>query len=273
MKNDTIFLKKKTDFSYQLRLHKRALAAAVLAVLTAYLLSAATAIWWRPLSLPVLLPFFFLLAGAVYVRLLKKHFRELTTAQEWLFSGGFALTVFLLLGSLPLWGLQLPFRNMLAGAVSFLLPFVVVELWLVYASLSYEGAVPWQATAEDGVDFPSIYLTGLPVRFRIKPVPGHPSPGVVSFMASGKMTLGEVFQDMVQKQGQKGLPATPLRNEEDTPYTWIFYTNDMLIWNRFLDPKKSVQANGVRQNAIIYARPVPNEDVLNSSTNKKTIVQ
>jgi hypothetical protein len=201
------------------------------------------------------------------------HFRELTTAQEWLFSGAFAFTVFLLLGSLPLWGLQLPFRNMLAGAVSFLLPFVVVELWLAYASLSYEGAVPWQATAEDSVNFPSIYLTGMPVRFRIKPVPGHPSPGVVSFMASGKMKLGEVFQDMVQKQGQKGLPTTPLRDEESTPYTWVFYTSDMLIWNRFLNPAKSLPANGVRRNAIIYARPIPNADVPYSITTEQTIVQ
>jgi hypothetical protein len=273
MKNDTIFLKKKTDFFYQLRLHKRALTAAVLVVFAAYLLSAAAAFWLPSLSLPTVLPLFFLLAGAVHAWLLKKNFRELTTAQQWLFSGALALTVFLLLASLPLWGLHLSFRNMLAGAASFLLPFVVVELWLVYEGLNYEGVVPWQATAEEGVDFPSIYLTGLPVRFHIKSIPGHPSPGVVSFLASGKMTLGEVFQDMVQKQGQKGLPTTPLRDEESTPYTWVFYTSDMLIWNRFLNPAKSLPANGVRRNAIIYARPIPNADVPYSITTEQTIVQ
>ncbi len=273
MKNETLLLKRNPATNNDVGRDKKAVGIALVGVITAYLLFTAAAFWWPSLSLPAALSLFFLGAGVFHTWRLKQHSPSLASKQEWLFTTALAFIVLLLLSASVVWGLPLSFRNRLAGAGAFFLPFVLVELWLIYAAMSYEGAIPWQAKADGGNNFPSIYLNGLPVKFRIISEADKKALGPVSFLASGKIPLGEVFNDMVQKQGKKEGQFLSLLNDEDEPSAWIFYTNDMLIWNRVLNPAKSLRANGVRKNAVIYAQRVTDAAFIHPSPNEQTISQ
>ncbi len=260
MKNEKQFLKKNASLPHLFARHKGVVALDLLALVVAGLVVAALA-WRQPLLVPAtLLPLLLLPAGGLHAWLLVQRLPSVPSQQRWWFTVAMAAVVLVLIGSLAWWVADLPWRTGLAAAAAFLIPFVLTELWRLYAAISYEGAIPWQAPAATADEFPSIYLNGIPVRFRILGATGGGAARPIAYLASGKMTLGEAFKDMVQKQSRKGPQQIALRNEEGRAYNWIFYTTDMLIWTRVLHPHQSLKANSIGKNAVIYALPAPGEN-------------
>jgi hypothetical protein len=147
------------------------------------------------------------------------------------------------------------------------LPFVLAELWRLQELLSYSDIIPWQLTQDSSTQFPSTYLNGLQVRFKVNHGSGEGSVGPITFIASGRMMLGDIFYDMVLKEKKKGNKNIYLKSSNNEPYTWVFYTTDMLIWNRTLDPHKTLSQNRILKNTKIIAQRVSRE-AFETYTNK-----
>ena len=134
-----------------------------------------------------------------------------------------------------------------------MLPFVLLEMYRLYAEISYADAKSWYPSQELTMTFPDIYVNGFPVCFKI--IQGENARDVLSidFLPSVRMKPGEVLVDIAQKQKRQGEKEILLANAAGEPYHWIFLTREKWLWNRALDPALTLSQNKIKYGNVIYA--------------------
>jgi hypothetical protein len=257
MKDDTLLLKKEHSFWEKMGQQKSAVMACLAVVILVFALYLGSRWGLGDSVLMVMVPVLFLLAGMAHLVLMDRKLPAFSITEKWTFTLLLSVMLLALLSASRLLNNTVPWQQVLGGTAAFLLPFTLADLWRLHVLISYSGARQWQPPVESATDFHSIYLTGIPVRFQIIQESQEESIGVIPFLASGRMTLGDVFCDMTQKQVKKGLPAVTLKSSDTSG--WIFFTNDFFFWNRALDPHQSLYKNRVGKNAVIYAQRVSRE--------------
>ncbi len=256
MEQNTLYLDKKPTFTYKIGRQKGAVATCMGIVVVAYAISVFVFHLAGHAAFFIVQPIFFIVAGTVHLYIMDKHLQMLTAAERWLYTLTIAAAIPVLFGFSPLWGISLQFGIIMVGFSAFFLPFLLSELWDLYWQISYSGAKVWHLSPEKAIDYPDLYLNGIPVRFRI--ISGEPGEGMltVKFQASAKMDLGDIFCDMAQKHNRKSSRKVELSDKEQQPFHWIFTTKDTLLWKRTLDPEKSLRKNRLNDYAVIYAQRV-----------------
>jgi hypothetical protein len=79
---------------------------------------------------------------------------------------------------------------------------------------------------------------------------------------SNEFPLGKIFYDLAWHKVNKSERLVRLFNRWNQPYSWVFFTPDMLVLNRTLDPAKNLAQNGLHENAVVYAQKLLENDVL-----------
>lgn len=267
MSQDTVAIDEKTTLDFRSGSGKSVVAGCVVTMLVAYVLCICLLLFWKHGFSPVAQVGIFLLAGAVHVTILRRGFASVSVAKEWIYTLAMACLLLVLFGSSFVWGLRLSLRLPLFAACTFLLPFVLTEMWRAKLYLAYEGAKYWYPTTEALKEYPSFYFNSMPVRFRIRQ--GRGEPGVsIRFNVSNEMHLGGIFYDLAQNKARKRGRAVALTDANKKPFHWVFYTADRLVLNRALDPEKSLRENGLEENAVIYVQRVFAEDMAPLVNNK-----
>lgn len=252
-----MWVNKEPTLSHKIGEQKGAVVIVLAAVMVAYVLSVVVAVFWNHMAFALVQGLLFLAVGLLHLSRLRSDFQAFTTTQKWVYSLVVGISIFLLFGLASFWHIRLPFVTMLAGAVAFLLPFVLSELVRTYMQLAFGNAAPWQVSNEVAVAYPDVYLAGMPVRFRILPEGGEQTAFQAEFRTLAEMKLGEVFYDMMQKQAKKGIGHTALFDNKNQPYQWLFFTTNFMGWSRALDPSLSLAENSLKKDSVIYVQRLP----------------
>ena len=259
MEQNTLWIGNKLNLSYLQGRLKKSIVTGIALVLVAYAVCTGIALFGSKAAFLVAQPLIFLAAGALHVYKMNKDLHTLRVAERWLFTLSLTATLFLLFTFFFFWS-QFSWFMVFTGLSAFLLPFVVLELYRLYAEISYAEARTWRPTAELSMSFPDIYVNGIPVCFRIIQGEGSRNSLSIDFLPSVRMKPGEILVDIAQKQKRKGENEFPLFSPEDVPYRWIFLTRDNLLWKRALDPSLTLSQNRIKYGNVIYALRVNEED-------------
>lgn len=265
---NTWALPKKVTLTGKISQQKGAVAYSLVMVILASTLTVAVAVLASDAVFSVVQPFLFLIVGSLHLRRLRWDLHNLTGAEKWLYTLFMAATILVLLGCSWFWGVYFSAVTLLAGPCAFLVPFVLAELWQVYAEISYGEAKVWKLTSELDNEYPAIYITGVPIRFKVMDTEAEASFGLIETRALPRMKLAEAFCDTVQKQNKKAEQPIHLVDAAQKPTRWVFYTNDMVVWKRSLDPELSIIKNKLKRNAVIYVQRLPEVAPLMETENR-----
>lgn len=260
MEQKTLLLTKRSSFTGKIGQQKGAVAFSLAVAVAASILAVVLALFTNDLIFSIAQPLLFLVAGALHYNRMLQDLPVLTPTERWLYSLCIAATILLLLGCSWFWGAYLQVITLLAGPGAFLLPLALAELWRLYVKISFAEPKVWKLTTEMDETYPAIYITGIPLRFKIIDEEAEDSAGIIQARALQRMRLSEAFCDTVQKQNKKGEQGIALTDAEQRPTRWIFYTNDMVIWKRTLDPNLSIIKNNLKRNAVVYAQRLRDEE-------------
>lgn len=260
MEQEAIAIEQKTVTGQKTASGKLAFASDVLVLVIASAAAIFLFQFWRhPLSL-LLQCTIFIAAGAVHVSLVRTRLPLVTVAGEWIYTLAMTVLAVGLLRSAGLWGIALPLRLVLTCAAVFLLPFVLSEAWQAKLQLAWQNVRAWYPSKERQVQYPSFYFNSTPVQFRIHPGKGASNESI-AFRVSNEMSLGHIFFDLVQNKLRKNGKEIPLTDAGRNPFHWMFFTTDGFLFSRALDPEKTIDQNGLKENAVIYAQKVYKEDL------------
>lgn len=254
MEQNTLWVNKESSLGHKISQQKNSVVILLAVVLAAYVLSVCVAFFWSNAAFAIVQPLFFLAIGIFHFYRLESDFQSLTATQKWIYTVVVATTVFLLFWIASLWGIRFSFLAMLAGAVAFLLPFVLSELAKTYLQLAFGNAALWQVTNEASLTYPDVYLKGIPFRFKLMEEESGNVFFQTEFRTLTDMRLREVFYDMMQKQTKKGIDSAALFNDEKRPYRWLFFTSNFPGWSRALDPNLTLAENNLKKDSVVYVQ-------------------
>jgi hypothetical protein len=259
MKQDTFVIDIKTVVNLKTGAEKLALAGNMVAILAAFGLFICLNLVGDDFVSAFFQMLAFLFAGIFQVRIMRRSLPFVSFAGEWIYTLLTTGLVVLLFGCSAFWGLQFSVHLAVACISAFLLPFFLSEVWRAKLQLSYEGIKIWYPTHEPEAQYPQFYFNSSPMRFRI--IQGKGAPNVaINFKVSNEMTLGKIFYDLAHNKNMSDAEIA-LANALKKPYSWIFFTPDWLVLNRALDPEETLSGNGLKENALIYAQRVFQEDL------------
>lgn len=259
MERDTFVFDKKTVFNLKTGAEKLALAGIIAAILVAFAIFVGFALSWDNLFSELIRLLIFLFAGVFHVYVMRRNFTQISFAGEWIYTLAATGLLVLLFGCSAFWGLQFPVQLALSCTSAFLLPFVLSEMWRAKLQVAYEGIKIWFPTTEAEAKYPEFYFNSTPMQFRI--IQGKGAPNVaIRFKVSNEMNLGKIFFDLAQNKNMSETEIA-LSNALKKPYHWVFFTPDWLILNRVLDPEKTLSGNGLKEEAVIYAQRVFQDDI------------
>lgn len=204
----------------------------------------------------VALPLLFFTAGMLYAKYLSTA--AILPGERLSSTVLSSATILLLLAGANVWLKNMPWTTVGAGAAAFFLPVVWNRLWQHYLLLTVDMSKIWQPANESKVQYPAIYITGMPVCFKISERQDGLAERTVHSRVLAEMKLSEVFFDTVQKQNKKGEGWIDLAPAGQPACCWIFFTTRLFLWKRTLDPALSVVQNGLRKNAVVYALRIEN---------------
>lgn len=203
----------------------------------------------------------FFLLGYLHFLILRANVNGLSTTEKLLYS--FLLAAVALVAASAFYFL-LPaahsWSTAAIGVCAFLLPYVLAEAWRAFYLLSTQAAATWRYSADVSLQKATTFLNSIPVRFRIQ-ASRFDGEYTVSFRAPVRMKLGIIFYHMVQEQNNREKEAIRLLDVEEQPYEWAFSTS-VLGWKNFLDPELTLLENGVKENAIVTAQRVSNQEAV-----------
>jgi len=259
MEQEAIAIEQKTVTGQGAASGKLAFASNMLVLVIASAAIIALFQFWRhPLSF-LLQCVIFILAGVVHVSFVRTRLPLVTVAGEWIYTLVMTVLAAGLLRSAELWGPVLPLRLILTCAAVFLLPFVLSETWQAKLQLAWQNARAWYPSKERLVQYPSFYFNSTPVQFRIHPGKGGSKESIV-FRVSNEMSLGQIFFDLVQNKLRKHGKEIALTDAGRNPFHWMFFTADGVLFSRALDPEKTIGQNRLKENAVIYAQKIYEQD-------------
>lgn len=150
--------------------------------------------------------------------------------------------------------------TVITGVCTFLLPFVLDEVWRLFLILFTRAAATWHYSTDVSVQKATTFLNSIPVRFKID-AGRLRGEYTVSFKAPVRMKLGTIFYHMVQEQNSHREDVIELTDREGQAYDWAFSTS-VLGWKSFLDPELTLLENGIKENAVVKAERMSKEDLL-----------
>jgi hypothetical protein len=260
MKQNTLWMDKESTLTYKIGQQKSSVTTCIAIVLIAFAISLCVALFWSFAVFSVAQIIIFLIAGSLHLYKLEKDLTMLTTTEKWICTLALGAAILVLYSCSALGGVRMPLVMILAGPGAFIKPFILSEMYRLYQQIAYADAKTWYPVNEMTQSYPDIYPNGVLVRFRI--IYGGSRSERFSFQlrTSARMNVGEIFYDVVQKQKKQRLNDIALMNHEQEPFHWVFSTMDMLLWKRTLDPGLSLLQNRVKENSVIYAERVVEEE-------------
>ncbi len=203
----------------------------------------------------------FFCLGYLHFLILRANVTGLTPSEKFLYSSLLATVVFLA-GSIFYFIAPLVFswQTVVAGVCAFLLPFVLAEAWRLFYFMSSQAAATWRYSADVSLQKATTFLNSMPVRFKIQ-AGQLAGEYTVGFRAPVRMKLGTIFYHMVQEQNSQGENVVRLSSGEGQPYEWAFSIT-VFGWKTFLDPELSLLENGLKENAIVTAQRISEQNAL-----------
>lgn len=156
-----------------------------------------------------------------------------------------------------------------AAGCSFLLVYVLGELWRLYNRI-YESTIsPWYYAGELSLPQDTDFLKTILLRVRVQIEQHGRVEHAISFRAPVKLNLGTIFYQLIKEHNESGKTPVEFMDRSKKPFGWVFFTPSFAGWSKSLDPEASLTENGIGPNAIIIARQIP-EKVLSKTPVRKS---
>lgn len=142
-----------------------------------------------------------------------------------------------------------------ASSSAFLLPFLLIQSWMAYLHIPAKDYPIWQLPEEarpmEGA-LPS-YAGNMQVQLKLLRGLRDNLENIFPVAVPEKLKLGRMFERFLAQQYQPGdTGGIALKDERQQPFGWQFYESRYAgLWQRNLDPARSMRENRLRPNATI----------------------
>lgn len=221
----------------------------------------------------------YLLLGILHVNLMSKHFTD-SARPVWfivLFESLITITCMLFGGYLfyLIFNWVSPFKGhalMAATSITiFIVPLSFYYCYIQYINIPFEIYKTWRHTMDDTtIDFEKIeFRTLLLLKLELtKTIVDGQKSRIDAKAPSDGVSVGDWFYRVVIDYNHKYPNSTiHLLNQEQEPYSWIFYTKKSIFhFRRFVDFDKTMSENKIKENTTIICKRVINHEIEDKNT-------
>jgi len=211
----------------------------------------------------------FMALGYLHVAILQGNLAILQPTEKLVYSLILALAVFVFVSAFYFFADNYSLLVVSAAICSFLLPYVLSELWRLYNSISETNVSPWYYSRDLSLYHSSVYSDSIPLRFKVQIEQHGRVEYPIAYKAMEKMKLGTIFYHMIKAHNESGKTQVDFIDRNRQPFGWVFFTPSFAGWSKSLDPEATLIENNIRPNAVIIARRIP-EQILPKVSNRQS---
>lgn len=201
----------------------------------------------------------FLALGYLHVNIMQGNLAVLTQVEKLVYSFVLTFAVFVFLSVLYLFTGAYHLPLVLAAGCSFLLVYVLSELWTSYNTVSESNIMPWYYSGPVSSNQATVFLNSIPIRVNVQIEQHGRVEYPIAFRAPLKMKLSLIFYHMIEEHNESGKTAIEFTDRAGKPYGWIFFTLSLTGWSKSLDPGATLLENKIGPNSVIIARRVSDD--------------
>ncbi len=210
----------------------------------------------------------FMALGYLHVAILQGNLAILEPTEKLVYSLVLALGVFVFFGAFYFLTNSYSLLVVSAASCSFLLVYVLSELWRLYNRISESSVIPWYYSGDPSSHQATVFLNSIPLRVNVQIEQHGRVEYPIAFRAPVKMKLGTIFYHMIKEHNESGKTPVDFADRNSKPFGWVFFTPSFAGWSKSLDPEATLIENKIGPNAVIIARRIPEQILSKVSTRR-----